>query len=140
MLVRMYGCRAPFAVTILDMTSNGTPRGNNAVTIAVIIASTFVTVAVLGGAVALSLAGRELTTIVGLIGPTAAAAAVMIAALGKLVSLDRKTDEQTEKIDQVAHQTNGALKEHIRATIKQELRAALTEQFGPPTDPTKRRR
>lgn len=116
------------------MTNN--PNGNGrstttAVTIAVIIASAVVALGVIGAAVALALSGRDATTIIGLVGPSAAAAAVIVAALGRLVSLDRKTDEQTEKIDQVVHQTNGSQ----RAMVRQEIRAALAEHLGPPAQP-----
>lgn len=113
-------------------TGSGT---SSAATVAVIISSAVVALGVFGGAVALALAGRDLAVILGLVGPVAAAAAVMIAALGKLVSLDRKQDEQTGKLAEVAHQTNGALKAHISATIRAEVRAALTDAGLPPANP-----
>jgi hypothetical protein len=129
----MYGCRTAFPVTVRNMINDDGARhrreaeqqrrDGNAVQITVIISAVVVIVAVIGGAVALSLAGREPEVIVGLIGPTAAAAGLLIAALGKLVQLDRKQDAQTEKIEQVAHQTNGAMRETMRQVMREELAA-----------------
>jgi hypothetical protein len=104
-------------------------RDSTAVLITSLVAGTVVTIALVAGVVALSLAGRELAVIVGLIGPVAAAAALLVAALGKLVSVDRKQDAQSAKLEQVAHQTNGALRAHIDSSI----RAALAERDTTPT-------
>lgn len=98
-----------------------------AIQVVTIVAATVVILAVFGAVVALSLAGREPGVIAGLVGPTAAAAVGIIAALAKLSKLEQKTDEQTTKIEQVAHQTNGAL----RDTIRNELNAALDARLGP---------
>lgn len=112
----------------MAMTSDNTPPRGNAVTLAVLAAATVVIVAVVGGAVALSLAGREPAVIVGLIGPVAAAAGLLVAALGKLAQVDRKQDEQSAKLDQVAHQTNGALRQQIRDSIREEMARHLGER------------
>lgn len=109
---------------------NGGKKSGSAVQVTVLVGAVVIIVATLGGAVALSLAGREVSAIVGLIGPVGAAAALLVATLGKLVQLDRKTDEQTAKIEQVAEQTNGALRQHIDESI----RAALDTHLGDRTE------
>jgi uncharacterized membrane protein len=135
----MYGCPARPRITIMGMTSDDRARtraearqltrDSSAVLITVIVASTVVAVAVVAAAVALSLAGRDLSFIVGIIGPVTAAAALLVAALGKLVAVDRKQDAQSAKLAQVADQTNGALRAHIDRSI----RDALDERLGTPT-------
>lgn len=104
-------------------------RSSAAVQVVTLLAATVVILAVFGAVVALSLSGREPGVIAGLVGPTAAAAVGIIAALAKLSTLEKKTDEQTTKIEQVAHQTNGALREMVR----EEIRAALAEREQPAT-------
>lgn len=114
---------------INPMSSDGTQtpqqqRDTTSVQITTLISAVVVVLAVVGAAVALSLAGRELAVIVGLITPVGAAAALLVAAIGKLSRLDKKQDEQSAKLDQVAHQTNGAM----RALIREEIRAARGDQ------------
>jgi len=147
----MYGCLGCSAFTIKGMTSEEiarhradqrqSARDSSAVLMTVIIASAVVACVLLASVVALSIAGRDLSVIIGLVGPAAAAAAVVIAALGKLVSVDRKQDRQTLKLDQVAHQTNGALRAHIDKSIGDALAKHLGPLPGPaPTPPRKARR
>lgn len=148
-LVRMYGCLGRSAITIKGMTSDETARhradqrqsarDSSAVLMTVIIASAVVAIALVAAVVALSIAGREPSVIIGLVGPVAAAAAVVIAALGKLVAVDRKQDRQTAKIDQVAHQTNGALRAHITKSIEEGLTARIGPRPAPaPTPPARK--
>lgn len=94
-----------------------------------LLSGTLVTIAMIGGGVALALAGRDVGFIIGIVAPIAAAAGTLLAALSKLVSLERKTDEQTETLQQIEHQTNGAL----RATIEASIDRAFRRRFGPPS-------
>jgi hypothetical protein len=124
-LVRMYGCPARSTTTIKGMNSPD-KRHNNTVAVTVIISSAVVILGVFLGAFALSYAGRDLGAIVGLIAPVGAAAGLLVAALGQLAALGRKQEQQAEKLDEVAHQTNGALREHIDRSI----RSALDRHLG----------
>lgn len=106
---------------------------SSAVMITVVIASAVVAVALVAAVVALSLAGRDIGVIIGLVGPVAGAAAVVIAALGKLVAVDKKQDQQSQKLDQVAHQTNGALRAHIDSSVDAAFkRHAVNPTPAPP--------
>lgn len=92
-----------------------------------LIAGTLVTLAMIAGVILLALDGHDATFIAGIVAPTVAAAGSVLVALGKLVSLERKQDEQTETLQQIEHQTNGALREHVTNAVKR----ALDDRFGP---------
>lgn len=84
--------------------------------------------------VALAYAGWKPEGIAGLLTAVGTVAAGLLVALPRLVNVE-------QKVDQVARQTNGALRAHVTETVRAELRAALREQFGEPVaPPTARKR
>lgn len=130
-----YVCTAR-PVTILGMSHGGNGRSTSvAVSITMLIAGTLVTLAMIGGVILLALDGHDATFIAGIVAPTVAAAGSVLVALGKLVSLERKQDKQTETLDeqtetlqQIEHQTNGALRDHVTKAVER----AFNNRFGPP--------
>jgi hypothetical protein len=106
------------------MASRGRPSNSTTT----IVASTAVAIAILASVVALSLAGRDLAVIVGLVTPAAGASVAVIAAFGKLAA----------KIDRIAGQSNAAAELRLRRIIREEIRAMLTEYGLTPTYRRKR--
>lgn len=96
-----------------------------AVSVTVAITSAVVVLAMVAGAVVLAVSGRDVGFIVGLLVPVGTAAGAVIATLGKLVSLERKTDEQTETLQTIEHQTNG----HLRVVVAEEVSKALDARW-----------
>jgi hypothetical protein len=78
----------------------------------------------LAAAVALGLAGWKPASIVGLLTGLGTVAGGLLAALSRLTTL-------TRKVDQVAHQTNGALRSFVSAEVDQKMRKALTDHGMP---------
>lgn len=82
----------------------------------------------LGAGVALALAHWTPESIIGLLGGLGTIAGVLLAALGKLATLG-------DKVDQVAHQTNGALRsfvaDQMKTSVRKEVRSALTDHGLP---------
>lgn len=130
------GSRSPFTLLIMTNDTGAGRPASNAVQVTVILAAALVVIALVAAAVALSLTGRDVAFIIGLLGPLGVAAGGIVAALGQLASLRRQTNEQTDTLNQVAHQTNGALRAHVTRAAQEaahhEVRAALTEWFGAP--------
>lgn len=101
------------------MTMSDHGGSDNSVRITVVISATVLILGITAGVIGLSLAGRELAVIVGLIAPIGAVAGAITVALGKLVQLNTK-------IDQVSHQTNGGM----HATIDESVHAAVDRHMG----------
>lgn len=94
-----------------------------AVSVTVTITSAVVVLAMIAGAVVLAISGRDAGFIVGLLVPVGAAAGGVIATLGKLVNLERRTEEQTEMLQTIEHQTNGRLSEVVAEEVNKALDA-----------------
>ena len=137
-LVRMYGCPARSPVTIMNMTSQNTGPTSNPATLLVLKLAGAIVLGLLAAGVALAYAGWKPEAIGGLLTAIGTVAGALLVVLPKLAGLQ-------EKVDQVAQQTNGALRSHITDTVRTELRRALADQLGqpinppPPTTPRKRR-
>lgn len=78
--------------------------------------------------VALSFAGWKVESIIGLLTAVGTIGGSLLVVLPKLVNLQND-------VAQVSHQTNGALRAHITATVAEQTRAALTEAGLPPRAP-----
>lgn len=86
-----------------------------------------------GMAVALAFAGWKMESIIGLTGGLGTVAGVLLAALSKLGTI-------SNKVDQVAHQTNGVLRQTVAQEASTQVRAALTDHGLPPVPPAGRAR
>jgi len=86
----------------------------------VVICATLVVFGLLAAGVVLAFAGWEVTSIVGLLTATGTVAGALLVALPKLVQL-----QQT--MEQVRHQTDGALRAHISHTGEQIASQAAAE-------------
>lgn len=98
--------------------------------------SVAIVIGLLVAGVALAYAGWKSESIIGLLTAIGTLSTGLLVTVARLVSVE-------QKVDQVARQTNGALRDHVTETVRTELRAALADQLGqptpPPTTPRKRR-
>lgn len=99
------------------------PTSSSPATI-VVLGGVILVCALLGAGVALAFAGWKGEAIGGLLGVLGTIAGVLLAALGKLAQLG-------QKVDQVAHQTNGALQSGVQSTVRSEVRSALADHGLP---------
>jgi hypothetical protein len=136
----MYGCPARSAITIKTMNSQPPPTPpptTSTVNMMVLKCAVAIVIGLLVAAVALAYAGWKSESIVGLLTAIGTLSTGLLVGVARLVSVE-------QKVDQVARQTNGALRDHVTETVRTELRAALADQLGqpitpPPTTPRKRR-
>lgn len=95
------------------MTGQGQHRPDGtepmSATVVVVICATLVVFGLLAAGVVLAYAGWEVTSIVGLLTAIGTVAGALLALLPKLVQLQ-------QSVDQVRHQTDGALRAHITRT------------------------
>lgn len=90
--------------------------------------SVAIVIGLLVAGVALAYAGWKSESIIGLLTAIGTLSTGLLVTVARLVSVE-------QKVDQVARQTNGALRDHVTETVRTELRAALAEQLGQPTPP-----
>lgn len=129
----MYECRGRPAVTIMNMS---TPRNSSSGSVSSATAWTLgaavvIVLGLLGAGVALAAAGWKETSIIGLLTAVGTIAATLLAVLPKLVQLN-------EKVEQVAHQTNGQMRQLISDTIRDEMHRAGLSQPAPTPQRTER--
>lgn len=84
----------------------------------------------IGAAVAFGYAGWKPESIVGMLAGIGSIAGVMFGGLAKLGTLQGK-------VEQVAHQTNGALKQVVAQETSNQVRAALSDHGLPPRLPAR---
>ena len=90
----------------------------------------------LAAAVALAIAGWDVTSIIGLLAAVGAAAGSGQLALSKVVTVDERAQHIDERTATIERQTNG----EMTATINSAVRAAVAEHLGPKPKPAPRRK
>lgn len=80
-----------------------------------------------GGAVGLTYAGRDIQSVMYLYTGLAGLAAGLVSSFLQVRKLSQKTDRQTEKLDEIHEQTNGVMDEKIERVV----RMVLSEYFNP---------
>jgi len=124
--VRTYGAADLPPVTILDMSSGGnTPPSSGNATRMLLICGLLIVLGLLAAGVVLGVAGWSTESIVGLLTAIGSISVGLLVAVGKLGSVK-------DTVEQVAHQTNGQLRQHITDTVRREVRSALRDYGAPP--------
>jgi hypothetical protein len=103
------------------------PPASIPVDVVTLIVGASVVVAVLATGVALSYSGMKSEAIVALLTGLSAIVGTLVAILSKLATVHRVNAGQDQRLQKIEVQTNGA----IRDTVRAEVRAALDARFGP---------
>lgn len=104
-------------------TNSGTAAGTSlALKLGVVVV-----LGLFGAGVALAYAGWKPESIIGVCTGLGTVAITLLVALGKLGNVQERA---ADRVEQVAQQTNGALREHIST----EIRTALSEHLGEPVN------
>lgn len=86
-----------------------------------IIAGALVLVCLTGAAIALAYAGWDGNAIMGLLTGITSIAVPLVAAVSRLTDLKRATDQQTQVLAKIDHQTNGVLDKRIESGVRKVM-------------------
>lgn len=99
-------------------SSTSSPAAN------VVLLGVILVIALIGAGVALGIAGWKPESIVGMLSGLGGVAGGLLVAVSKLATLN-------DKVDKVAHQTDGALRSFVSTEVSTQVRSALADHGLP---------